>query len=418
MPNDRIRIAGIGCGGRGASVLGGMSSEDIVALCDVDERRAADSFGKFPKAGRFMDFRVMLDRLADKIDAVFVATPDHTHAPAALAAIKRGKHVYCEKPLAHSIGEVRAMRKAAHEMKVITQVGNQGHSSESIRVFRELIEAGAIGDITEVHAGKNASSGSCYQLGRNPDMLAGNEKAPKELAWDLWLGPAAERPYYGGYLPGKWRGFSAFGNGTIGDWVCHVLDPVFWAADLDMPTAITAETRGWNPAKDREFFPPGVRITFEFPAKGRRPPLKILWHDGTWMIPRPAELGESSKMVATGAVIRGKDGVIMHGSHGAGGVKIVPREKHQQFVAGGMEKKHRRVKGGHQRDWLDAIREGRQAGSTFDYGGGLTEIALLGIIGMQFPGERLEWDAKGMKFTSHESANAFVSPKWRAGWMV
>jgi len=417
MPNDRIRVAMIGAGGRGGSVLGGLKSEEVVALCDVDERRAAGAFKKLPKAKRYRDFRVMLDEIADRIDAVGVATPDHCHAPASLAAIKRGKHVYCEKPLAHSIGEVRAMRREARKMKVITQVGNQGHSSESIRVFRELIDAGAIGQITEVHAGKNNKSlNSCYQ--RHPDLRAGKEPVPAELDWDTWLGPAAERPYYPGYLPGAWRGFSAFGNGTIGDWVCHVLDPVFWAADLDLPTALTVETKGWDPVKDREFFPDGVRITFEFPAKGKRPALKILWHDGKWLIPRPAELEQGGKMVETGAVIRGDKGVIMHGSHGAGGVKIIPRAKHQEFVAGGLEKKYPRVTGGHVADWLDAIRNGRQAGSTFDYGGGLTEIALLGIIGMQFPGKRLEWDAKTMKFTNHPPANDLVSPKWREGWVV
>jgi predicted dehydrogenase len=287
MPNDKIQIAGIGAGGRAAAVLDGVKSEDIVALCDVDDRRAAGSFGKYPQAERFKDFRVMLDRLAGKIDAVYVATPDHTHAPAALAAMRHGKHVYCEKPLAHSIGEVRAMRNAAREMKVITQVGNQGHSAESIRVFRELIDAGAIGNITEVHAARDSSDGSCYQAGKNPDMLAGKEEVPKELAWDLWQGPAAERPYYSGYLPGKWRGFSAFGSGSIGDWVCHVVDPVFWAAGLEAPVAITAETEGWDPVRDRGFFPAGVRITFEFPAKGGRPPVKLVWFDGKCEMPRP-----------------------------------------------------------------------------------------------------------------------------------
>ena len=194
--------------------------------------------------------------------------------------------------------------------------------------------------------------------------------------------------------------------------------PVFWAAGLDLPVAITAETEGWDPVRDKGFFPAGVRITFEFPAKGARPPVKLVWFDGSCKVPRPPELDAGSKGIGTGAVIRGDQGVIVHGSHGAGGVRIVPREKHEEFVAGGVGKKYPRVKGSHQQDWLDAIRAGRPAGSDFDYGGSLTEIALLGIIAMQYPGKRLEWDAKAVKFTNHDAANSLVSPKWRPGWLA
>jgi predicted dehydrogenase len=417
-PNDKLRIAAIGCGGQGASDLNGMQSEDIVALCDVDERRAAKTFERFPKAARFKDFRTMFDRMGDQIDAVLVATPDHTHATAVLAAIRRGKHVYCEKPLAHSIGEVRAMRRAAREHKVITQVGNQGHSSESIRVFCELIWAGAIGRITEVHAGCDAFKNVYCQIGRHSDLPQGTPPAPPELDWDLWLGPAARRPYHNAYLPFNWRGFADFGCGCLGDWVCHVLDPVFWAAGLDMPSAVTAETVGWDPAKDRGFFPKGSRITYEFAAKGDRPALKIVWHDGDFAIPRPPELEADTKVVGTGAVVRGDGGVIMHGSHGAGGVRIIPRERHKEIAARGIEKKLERVKGGHQRDWIDAVRAGRQAGSNFEYGGALTEIGLLGVIAIHHPGQRLEWDGAAMKFTNHEAANAMVAPALHNGWAV
>jgi len=417
-PNEKLRIAAIGCGGQGGGDLGGMQAEDIVALCDVDDRRAAESFKRFPKAERFKDFRQMFDRMGDRIDAVLVATPDHTHAMAVLAAIKRGKHVYCEKPLAHSIGEVRAMRRAALEHKVITQVGNQGHSSESIRVFCELIWSGAVGKVTEVHAGCDAFKDIYCQIGRYQNLATGTPPVPTELDWDLWLGPATKRPYHQGYLPFNWRGFSDFGSGCLGDWVCHVLDPIFWAAGLDMPTAVTAETIGWDPVKDRGFFPKGSRITYEFPAKGERPALKIIWHDGEFAIPRPPELEADAKVVGTGAVIRGDAGVIMHGSHGAGGVQIIPRERHKEFAARGIEKKLERVKGGHQQDWIDAVRAGRQAGSNFEYGGALTEIGLLGVIAIHHPGDRLAWDGAAMKFTNHEAANAMLSPALHNGWQI
>jgi predicted dehydrogenase len=415
-PNGKIRIAAIGCGGQGGSDLNGMQAEDIVALCDVDDRRAAKTFEKFPNAKRFRDFRVMFDQMADQIDAVLVATPDHTHRVAAMAAINRGKHVYCEKPLAHSIADVRALREAALRHKVITQVGNQGHSSESIRVFCELVWAGAVGNVTEVHAGCGAFKNIYCQIGQHPDLAAGKLPVPKELDWDLWLGPAKERPYHPAYLPFNWRGFADFGCGCLGDWVCHVLDPIFWAADLDLPTAITAETVGWDPQKDRGYFPKGSRITYEFAAKGKRPGLKIIWHDGAFSIPRPPELAADRKMTDTGAVIRGDAGVMMHGSHGAGGVRILPEERHREFVAKGVEKKIERVKGGHQADWLNAIRTGGQAGSSFEYGGALTEVGLLGVIALQFPGQRLEWDAKAMKFTNLDAANALVAPAVRKGW--
>lgn len=414
-PNDKLRIAAIGSGGRGLANLKAMRGEDIVALCDVDAGRAAESHGMFPGAERFQDFRVMFDKMSDRIDAVLVATPDHTHFTATMHAIARGKHVYCEKPLAHSIGQVRAMRRAARDRKVITQVGNQGHSTESIRVFCELIQGGAIGDITGVQAGYK---GSYCKIGSVPDLRAGKKTPPAGFDWKLWQGPVAHRPYHPAYAPGSWRGFSAFGTGSIGDWVCHVLDPVFWAAQLAMPTAITAETEGWDPAKDPDYFPRGSRITFEFPARGARPAFPIVWNEGSFQIPRPAELDPGSKIVGTGAVVRGTQGAIMYGSHGAGGLRVLPRKRHEEIAAQGIEKTIPRVQGSHQQDWMSAIREGRPAGSDFDYGGALTEIALLGIIAMQFPGTRLEWDAPAMQFRDHAAASALVRHALHNGWQV
>ena len=417
-PNNKVRLAVIGCGGQGGADLGGMADEDIVALCDVDDRRAADSFGKFPKARRFKDFRKMFDAMSNDIDAVLVATPDHTHAVATLAAIGHGKHVYCEKPLAHSIGEVRAMRKAALEKNVITQVGNQGHSSESIRVFCEMVWSGAIGKVSEIHAGCDAFK-DVYCQTRHQQMLQTEKPpVPSELDWDLWLGPLTDRPYHSAYLPFNWRGFSAFGSGCIGDWVCHVLDPSFWALDLGLPTAITAETKGYDPKKHAEFYPQGARITFEFPAKGDRGPVKIIWHDGDFSIPQPEELTKENRtVIGNGAVVIGDQGKIMHGSHGAGGCRLIPEARMKDFKM--PEKSIVRVKGGHhQNDWLDAIRANRQAGSNFEYGGALSEIGLLGMIAIRRSGTRLEWDAEQMKFTNDDEANQFITPTFRQGWSI
>ena len=236
-PSEKLNIASVGAGGRAAAVIGDVTRDSgtrMVALCDVDlrpKRRNAPIIAQFPDAKVYQDFRKMLDEMGDKIDAVIVGTPDHTHAVAAMAAIKRGKHVYCEKPLAHSIGEVRALMKAAREYQVVTQLGNQGHSFDTIRMFCEWISDGAVGKVHTIHCGcpyVNSALDMLPRLGEKEDVPAG-------LDWDLWLGPAQERPYHSFYLPGRWRSWVPFGNGTIGDWACHVIDPPFWALDLGAP---------------------------------------------------------------------------------------------------------------------------------------------------------------------------------------
>ena len=413
-PNNKIRLGVIGCGGQGGGDLRQMAPEcDVVALTDVDERRAAGSFNKHPQAKRYKDFRKMFDAQADELDAVLVATPDHTHYVAVMAALEANKHVYCEKPLAHSVAEIRSMRKKALEKKVITQVGNQGNSSESIRVFCELIWGGAIGDVTEVNMGCDAFKHVYCQIGKKA-QFGQKHDVPKELDWDQWLGPAAERAYHPAYLPFNWRGYSAFGSGCIGDWICHVLDPSFMALKLDMPTSVTAEVKGYDPKADVDFYPAGTKITFEFPARGDRPAVKIHWHDGAFRIPRPDALEEGRKMHGTGAAVIGTKGTITHGSHGAGGVRIVPEEQMKAF--GRPEKKLARVPEGHYKGWLKMIRDGEQRGSSFEYGGAMSEVGMLGMIAIQFPGTRLEWDGKAMRFTNHDDANKLVTPNYRAPW--
>ncbi|MCL5279510.1 MAG: Gfo/Idh/MocA family oxidoreductase [Planctomycetes bacterium] len=414
-PSERLNVAGIGAGGRGGDDINEIAKgANIIALCDVDlrpEHRDRTTIPKFPNAKVYQDFRRMFDEMDKQIDAVIVGTPDHTHAVAAMAAIKRGKHVFCEKPLAHSVGEVRALMKAAKEHNVVTQLGNQGHSFDTIRTFCEWIWDGAIGNVHTIQCGCNAVNTGMDRLSRMGDK----EEVPAGLDWDLWLGPAQERPYHSFYLPGRWRGWVPFGNGTIGDWVCHVVDPVFWALDLGAPRTVRAEVKDYDPKAQADVFPRGDIITFEFPAHGKRGPITLVWHSGTERIPVPKELEPErvSKAITTGAYVYGDKGVIMYGSHGAGGVRLIPETAMKAYNR--PEQKIPRVKNHHD-DWLRAIREGRKAGSDFSYGGPLTELAMLGVIALKLPGTKLQWDGAAARFTNSDAANQHLNPPYRKGW--
>jgi predicted dehydrogenase len=410
-PSDKLNIAYIGIGGRGGANLNGTRGENIVALCDVDKKQGGEAFKNFPRAKHYTDFRKMLDETDNQIDAVVVSTPDHTHAVACMDAIRRGKHIYCEKPLAHSIYEIRELVKAAHKHKVITQLGNQGHSFDDIRRFCEWIWDGAIGNVHTVHAECSANHCRISQLSKR------NEKheIPPGLDWDLWLGPAKYRPYNPMYLPGRWRAWMPFGSGTIGDWVCHVVDPVFWALDLGAPKTIHAQAKNYDPKKHADTFPAGSIITFQFPANDKRGPVKLIWYSGTETIPRPKDLEEGRKVPRTGAIVIGDKGKIMHGSHGADSVRIIPETKMKAYKL--PEQKIPRTRGHHQ-DWLDAVKNNRPAGSNFDYGGPLTELARLGIIAIHMLGRELEWDSENMQFSNCEEANQYINPPSRNGWTL
>jgi len=412
-PSDKLNIAFVGAGGRGWDNLKGISAaaENVVALCDVDMRRARKAFQDYPSAAQYRDFRRMLDEMDKQIDAVVVSTPDHTHAVACMAAIRRGKHVYCEKPLAHSIHEVRQLMKAARENRVVTQLGNQGHSFEEIRRFCEWIWDGAIGNVREIHA---VSGAMLCMISRLPRLQEEHE-VPAEVDWELWLGPAQYRPYHPLYLPGSWRGWMPFGTGAMGDWVCHVIDPVFWALDLGAPTTVRAEARGYDPKKHPDTFPPGTIVEFEFPATRKRGPVKLTWFDGVEKPPRPEELEPEQKVPGIGAIVMGDGGKIIYGSHGAGGLTIIPETKMQAYKQ--PPRTLPRVRD-HYRDWLQAIKNGTQPGANFDYGGPLTNIALLGIIAIRMLGRKLEWDSKNMRFTNCDEANQFVNPPYRKGWTL
>lgn len=418
-PNEKLNVAGIGIGSRGGADVGEVAGlgHNIVALCDVDENYAAKEFAKYPAAKRFTDYRVMLDKMGREIDGVVIGTPDHTHAVIAMEAMRRGKHVYCEKPLAHSIHEVRKLMAAANKHKIVSQLGNQGHSSDTIRRLCEWVWAGAIGPVHTIHASCDAFKNVYCQI-PNLGKLSERQEVPKGLDYDLWLGPAEFRPYSKLWVPWNWRGWMPFGGGVIGDWICHVLDPAFWALDLDAPTTIRAEVTDYDPVTQGLTYPSATRVTFEFPAKKARGPVKLVWHDDNAAIPKPADFPADEKIPGTGAILFGDKGMIVHGSHGGGGCHLLPDSLMEQYSGkNAPAEKIPRVKG-HAWDWAEGIRTGRKAGSNFDYGGPLTQVALLGLIAIRFPGQTLQWNDEAMRFTNNKAANAFISPAYRKGWKL
>jgi predicted dehydrogenase len=417
--NSRINVAGIGVGSQGGGDIDAVAGEgqNIVAFADVDHAYAAKTFGRHPKARLFKDYRKMFDEMGKDVDAVVIGTPDHTHAVIAMEAMRRGKHVYCEKPLAHTIQEVRSLMAAAEKYKVVTQLGNQGHSSGSIRQVCEWVWAGALGQVHTIYAGCDAFKNVYCQLG-NLSKLDQKYDVPASLDYDLWIGPVPFRPYTPFWVHWNWRGWMPFGTGTVGDWFCHVIDPSFWALDLDAPTSVTAEVKDYDPEKQWLTYPPGTKITFTFPAKNNRGPVKLVWHDGDIRIPKPAEFSSDDKVPGTGAILMGDKGMIVHGSHGGGGCYLTPEKLMDQYSGkNAPEQKIPRVKN-HAWDWLEAIRTGRQAGSNFGYGGPLTQAALIGAIAIRYAGQTLNWDNKAMRFTNHDAANAMVNPPYRDGWKL
>lgn len=418
-PFEKIRFAGIGVGSQGGSDVDAVVGEGatLVALCDVDSKYAAKKFSQYPNAKQFKDFRVMLDEYGKEIDAVVIGTPDHTHAVIAMEAMKRGKHVYCEKPLAHNIHEVRILMAAAKKYGVVTQLGNQGHSFGTIRQLCEWVWAGAGGPIHTIHCACGEFKDVYCQI-RNLDKLAQHYDIPPELDYDLWTGPAQQRDYTPFWVPWNWRGWLPYGTGVIGDWFCHVVDPSFWALDLGAPTSVKAEVEGYDPKIHGLTYPPSTRITYEFAAKKDRGPVTLIWHDGNDVIPTPVDWPKDEEVPRTGAILLGDKGMIVHGSHGAGACHILPESLRDQYTGVNAPKQTLPRVQGHHWDWLEAIRTGRQAGSNFEYGGRLTQVALLGAIAIRFPGETLKWDDHAVKFTNNSTANAYLSPPYRKGWKL
>ncbi len=416
-PSNRLNLACVGVGGFGAINLRACEGENIVALCDVDGTYAAETFAKYPKAKTYKDYRVMLEKEKD-IDAVIIATPDHSHAVITMAGMEAGKHVYCQKPLTHTVREARRITEAARRYDVQTQMGNQGHSSEHIRLLKEWIDDGAIGRVTEVHAWTDRP------VGGEPWLTFPVQAMPKEtppvpagLAWDLWLGPAPYRPYHPVYHPTTWRAWLDFGGGPLGDMGCHVLDPAFWALDLGAPESIQATSTHWEPEVGSQTYPRASIVRYRFPARGNRLPIALTWYDGRLLPQIPDELEEGRTLPSTGAIIIGDQGKIVHGALGADGMRLIPEKRMKEYNR--PKKTLPRIQGGHEADWLRACREGaggKRPSSNFDYAGPLTETVLLGTVAIQIKDQRLEWDAETLRFKNSAKANELLHRAYRDGW--
>ncbi|MFZ2146584.1 MAG: Gfo/Idh/MocA family oxidoreductase [Sedimentisphaerales bacterium] len=408
--SEKVNIAGIGVGGQGGSDLRALSSQNIVALCDVDWDRAAGTFRRYPDAKKYKDFRIMLDKEDKNIDAVIVATPDHVHAVASMAAIKRGKHVYCEKPLTHSVYEARVLSKAAREHKVATQMGNQGQASEGTRLMCEYIWAGAIGPVREVHVWTDRPLRGINDVywpqgvGRPTDT----PEVPETLDWDLWLGPAPQRPYHPAYMPFKWRGWWDFGTGALGDIGCHSIDPIWRALKLKYPLSVEASCTLVN----TETFPVSSMVTYHFGAREDMPEVKLTWYDGGLRPPRPEELEDGQQFGTNGTLFVGDKGKMF-------GHALIPESKRKEF---GKPPKVIPRSPGHHQEWIDACKGGKPAGSNFDHAGPLAEAVLLGNIALRpelkekLTRTSLLWDSAGFKFTNMPEANKFLSCSYREGW--
>ena len=418
-PSNKLNIAGIGVGGMGGSNLRKCENENIVALCDVDSAYAAKTFEKYPKAIVYKDYRVMLEKQRD-IDAVVIATPDHTHAVITMAVMKAGKHVFLQKPLTHTVYEARKITEAAREYKIQTQMGNQGHSSEQIRQLKEWLADGVIGDVTEVHAWTDRPVGGApWSTFAVKAMSTETPPVPDSLDWDMWLGPVKYRPYHPDYHPTKWRAWLDFGTGALGDMGCHILDPAFWALDLGSPESIQATSSHWQEEISSQTFPRASIVRYKFPARDKRPPVKLTWYDGRLRPPIPEQFEAGIKIPASGAFIIGDKGVIMHGSHGAGDMRIIPEKRMNEYEP--PAKTIRRITEGHEGDWIRACKEGKDAipaSSNFEYGGSLTEMALLGMIAIQVKDQNLIWDSKELKFTNNNAANELLHIDYRSGWKL
>ena len=417
--NDLLQVACIGVANRAAANVdgvGGVPGQKIVALCDIDDTfmarqtkpqtimaRKGDKqvekqvAARFPDARTYIDYRELIEAEAGKVDAVVVSTADHHHAPASIRAIRKKMHVYCEKPLAHTVAEARLVAEEAKKAGVATQLGTQIHAGDNYRRVVEIIQSGVIGPVTEVHVWV----GKAWGGGTRPE---GGQTPPATLHWDLWLGAAPERPYMPGvYHPANWRRWWDFGNGTLGDMGCHYMDLPFWALDLKYPTACEAE----GPPVDAETCPLGLVVRYEFPARGERPPVTFTWYDGNRI---PKEVA-GQKVPGSGVMFIGSEGKMFadYGSY-----KLFPTEK----FAGFQPPPQTIPKSiGHYAEWIAACRDGTPTTCHFGYSGPLSEAVLLGSVAYRV-GKRLDWDSAALRARDCPEATPFIDKKYRPGWEV
>jgi predicted dehydrogenase len=407
--NERLNVACVGVTGRGGEDMDGVSRENVVAICDCDERNLAVAAKKaeVAKAKQFYDFRKMLETMGDQIDAVVVGVPDHNHAPVALMAMRMGKPVYCEKPLAHNVREIRLMRETAKDKKLATQMGTQIHAGDNYRRVVELVQAGAIGAVKRAHNWVPTSySGSKTNVAK-PE---GTPPVPEGLHWDLWLGPAAERPYHPDYHPFWWRGWWDFANGALGDMACHHMDLPHWALGLREP--LTIESKGPDP--DPIVCPTWQIVDYHYPARGEQPPVHLTWYHGG---KRPPELDEiESKLEkkqkwTAGTLFVGDKGMLLadYDKH-----VLLPEEQFKEYQ---RPEKSIPKSAGHHAEWIKACKTGSPTTCNFDYSGALAETVLLGCVAHR-AGTKLQWDEKAMKVTNSSEANRFLRRDYRKGWEI
>ena len=415
-PSDTLNIGCVGAWGQGASDIKGVSTENIVAICDIDdemivrllknEKNQPEHQAKYEKANKYRDFRVMLDK-EKSLDAVVVTTPDHTHAVIAMAAIKRSKHVYVEKPLTHTVKEARLLAIAAKKANIVSQMGNQGHAKEGARLLNEWIWDGAIGPISEVHVWTNRPTWP-----QGIDAPKEIPSCPSSLDWDLWLGPSPWRPYHPAFHPFAWRGWWDFGTGAVGDMGAHLIDQPFWALNLGAPKTIQASSTKYT----KDSFPVAEIITYEFPARGTLPPVKLVWYDGGLLPARP-EVLETGRMMGDdggGCLFVGKAGMILCGTYGEN-PRLLPEKLMKEYKR--PDKTIPRSPGIYE-EWIAAVKQGKKSTTDFSYAGPLTEMMLLGNIALKMQEQRavLQWNAEKMEFPNFPEANKFLHMEYRPGW--
>jgi predicted dehydrogenase len=415
-PNEKLDIAAIGAGGKGNSDIAGCSAENIVAMADPDETRAAKTFAAYPNVPKYKDFRRMFDKETKNIDAVLVSCPDHLHATAAMWAMSRGKHVYCQKPLTRTVWEAQQLTLGAEKYNVATQMGNQGYSQVGARECCEIIWNGDIGNVTEVHAWTNRPDPYWPQ---GPDVVPKEQPVPPTLDWDAWLADAEMRPYSPAYAPHNWRAFPDFGCGAIGDMACHILGTPNMAMRLGPPESVECiKMEG----KSKYTFPYRVVIRFDFPARGSMPPLKLFWYDRMLAQPKIEGIPEGELIGdkdINGSLFVGDKGMVTTGCYGER-TRLVPAERMKDYKM--PPQVLPRCPGppedwvkAHYRDWIRAAKGGSPACSNFSISGPFVQWMLLGVIAMQVEGKLL-WDAQKKRISNNEEANRLLMPKFRKNW--
>lgn len=402
---ELLNVACVGVGGRGGGNLGGVAGENVIALCDVDAQRGAGARKRKPDAAWFTDYRELLDAVGDKLDALVVSTPDHMHAPIALAGMRRGLHCYCEKPLTWSIEEARRMNELAAEKGLITQMGNQGTSSGGLRAGVEALRADIVGEVTQVHLWTNRPVWP-QAVERPTD----SPPVPDTLDWDLFLGCAEERPYHPAYHPFKWRGWLDFGTGALGDMACHTMNLVYLGLELGQPLRVEAETT----KRFAESYPAGGKVTFHFPARGSKPPVTLTWYEGA--VRPPADLlGADRKLPGSGCLVVGSEGTLFSPDDYGTRVDIT-------MNGGGkkppMPEASLPRSPGHHKEWLRAIRgEGPLPMSHFGHAGPFTEAVLVGDLALRL-GRPIQWDAEKLRAVGTPEADPIVRRSYRKGFGI